>query len=95
MEHAHPKFYRFLEKMGLTSHSEGFSVRACTEGRPMKHLTFSDESLLNAVAALLPDMCDHFELHVDEKVICVPADLSRTKLRALVSRARYGLIKAG
>jgi 3'-phosphoadenosine 5'-phosphosulfate sulfotransferase (PAPS reductase)/FAD synthetase len=95
MERAHPKFYRFLEKMAVTSHSEGFSIRACTDGKPMKHLTFSDERLLHAVAALLPDICDHFELHVDKKVICVPADLSRTKLRALANRARYTLIKAG
>jgi hypothetical protein len=60
----------------------------------MKHLTFSDERLLNAVAALLPDMCDNFELHSNKNVICVPANLSATKLKALVNRARYALINA-
>ena len=88
MEHAHPKFYKFLEKVGATSKSNGVYIRSCTEGKPMKHLVFSDERLLNAVARLLPSVCDTFELHNSQKVICVPTNVSKKRLNALVTRAR-------
>jgi 3'-phosphoadenosine 5'-phosphosulfate sulfotransferase (PAPS reductase)/FAD synthetase len=94
MKQAHPKLYKFLEKMGVTSNSYGVSIRSCTEGKPMKHLIFSDKRLLNAVAELLPEVCDNFELHDNKNVICVPANMSGTKLKALVNRARYTLISA-
>ena len=88
MEHAHPKFYKFLEKVGATSKSKGVFIRSCTEGKPMKHLVFSDERLLNAVVKLLPSVCDTYELHNSQKVICVPNNVSKERLNALVMRAR-------
>jgi len=94
MEHAHSKLYRFLEGAGVTSNSYGVSVRPCTEGKPMNHLVFSDERLLNAVARLLPDVCDTFELHESQKVICVPVNVSKTKLNSLARTARANLMKA-
>jgi len=93
MEHAHPKLYKFLEKMGVTSNSYGVSIRSCTEGKPMKHLSFSDERLMNAVVKLLPDMGGAFELHSSKNVICVSANISKTRLKMLVNRARSDLIK--
>lgn len=92
MEYAHPRFYKFLEKIGATSKSNDVSIRTCTEGKPMKHLVFSDERLLNAVASLLPSVCDTFELHNSQKVICVPAKVSKARLKVLVGRARANLI---
>ena len=88
MEHAHPKFYKFLKKVGATSKSNGVSIRSCTEGKPMKHLVFSDERLLKAVVKLLPSVCDTFELHTSQKVICVPNKMSKARLNELVMRAR-------
>jgi 3'-phosphoadenosine 5'-phosphosulfate sulfotransferase (PAPS reductase)/FAD synthetase len=94
MEKAHPKFYRFLEKMSVTSNSHDVSIRPCTDGKPMTHLSFSDKRLFDAVAQLLPEMCESFELHDGKNEICVPANMTATKLKVLVDRARYKLVVA-
>ncbi|MBX5321829.1 MAG: phosphoadenosine phosphosulfate reductase family protein [Candidatus Bathyarchaeia archaeon] len=94
MEHAHPKLYSFLDKVGAISKSYGVSIRPCMEGKPMKHLVFSNEHLMNIVAKLIPSVCDTFEIHNTNRVICVPANLSNVKLKALVKEARTGLIGA-
>jgi 3'-phosphoadenosine 5'-phosphosulfate sulfotransferase (PAPS reductase)/FAD synthetase len=94
MKQAHPKLHDFLHKMNALSNSYGVSIRPCTEGKSMKHLGFSDESLMNAVARLLPNLCDNFELHNDQNIICVPNNISRAKLNELVKKARANLIKA-
>ena len=92
MKDAHPKLYGFLEKMDAMSNSCGVSIRSCIEGKPMKHIGFSDERLMNAVARLLPNLCDTFELHDNQNIICVPNNISRVKLNELVKRARANLI---
>jgi len=92
MKDAHPKLYSFLEKMDAMSNSRGVSIHSCMEGKPMKHIGFSDERLMNAVARLLPNLCDTFELHDNQNIICVPNNISRVKLNELVKRARANLI---
>jgi hypothetical protein len=94
MKQSHPKLHGFIQKMNALSDSYSMWVRPCTEGKPMKHLRFSNESFMNAVARLLPDFCDNFELHNDENIICVPNSVSQAKLNRLVKKARVNLIDA-
>jgi 3'-phosphoadenosine 5'-phosphosulfate sulfotransferase (PAPS reductase)/FAD synthetase len=91
MKCAHPKLYTFLEKAGATSKFYGISIQPCTEGKPMKHLVFSDKRLMSAVSMLIPKVCENFEIHDDSGVICVPDSLSKTKLDALLREAKASL----
>lgn len=91
MKCAHPKLYTFLEKAGATSKFYGISIQPCTEGKPMKHLVFSDKRLMSAVKMLIPKLCENFEIHDDNGVICVPANLSNMRLEALMREAKASL----
>lgn len=88
MECAHPRMYKFLEKVGAFSNSNDISFLPCTEGKPMRHMIFKDTQLMKAVSNLLPNMCKSYEIHQENNVICVPATMSKAKLNALVQRAR-------
>lgn len=89
MEHAHPKMFEFLKKIGAIPRFRNFSTKPCSEGKPMRHLIFSDKRVGNAVAKLLPGPS---EVHEDGKIVCVPARLSKKKIAKLVSRANVSLV---
>ena len=93
MEYAHPKLHSFLEKVGATSNSNITSILPCTEGKPKKHVIFSDRKLMKAVAKLLPNICTNFEVHAEKNVICIPSAVSKTTLRSLVGKARADFAK--
>ena len=84
MEHAHPKFHNYLQRVGATK-----SLRSYWEGKPMKNLIFSNPLLLKAVANQLPNICEKFEVHEDRRVISVPSNTSKKKLEALVREVKY------
>lgn len=90
MKYTHPKFFKFLKKIGAIPRFRNFSVKSCSEGKPMKHLVFSDKRLGNATAKLLPN--NSSEVHKNGGVICVPARLSKKKIEKLVSRASINLV---
>lgn len=88
MKYAHPRLYRFLEKIGAISKSYDVSISHCIEGKPMKHVIFRSEYFMNEVVKLLADLCDTFEVHRDQKVICVPEEISERNLRFLIKKAK-------
>jgi 3'-phosphoadenosine 5'-phosphosulfate sulfotransferase (PAPS reductase)/FAD synthetase len=92
MKTAHPKLYRFLEKMDAMSNSCDISIHSCTEGKPMRHIEFSDKRLMQATLTLLPNLGNGFELHEGQNMICVPNGISRAKLNEVIKRARATLI---
>jgi len=89
MEYTHPKFFEFLKSIGAIPRFRNFSVKSCSEGKPMKHLVFSDKRLGNAVAKLLPS---GLEIHENGGIICVPARLSKKKIEMLVNKANVNLV---
>jgi hypothetical protein len=92
MKYTHPKFYEFLKSIGALPRFRSFSVKTCSEGKPMKHLVFSDKRLGVEVAKLLPNQSS--EVHENGGVICIPIGLSKKKIEMLVNRANVNLVLA-
>ena len=78
-------------QVGATSNPDGVSFLPCTEGKPMKHIVFSDMRLMNTITNLLSKMHERFELHKENGVLCVPEDMSTARLKALVEKAKTSL----
>lgn len=88
MQFAHPKLYNFLKEIGAVSKSYNVSIYPCLDGKPMRHLVFADRNFMNEVAKLLPNICSAFEVHVDQKTICVPSFISERKLKSLIKEVK-------
>jgi 3'-phosphoadenosine 5'-phosphosulfate sulfotransferase (PAPS reductase)/FAD synthetase len=88
MKFAHPKLYAFLEKMGATSQRSDVWIAPCSESKPMKHIVFHNIQFMNKVVKLLPKLCSEFEVHKDQKVICLPDEISERKIRELIRLAK-------
>jgi len=88
MEHAHPRLYKFLEKVGAISNYGDMAILPCGEGKQMKHMLFRDMHLMDAVTKILPDICKNFEIHRETGVICVSDTMSKAGLKALVRQAK-------
>ena len=84
---------KFVDHLGWTSWSPPISkfnggfVSPCSEGKAMNHLTFQNEEDGDNVFKLLPILTDNFEVHENGKVICVPTEIPKVKLRILVEKA--------
>jgi hypothetical protein len=89
MEQTHPNFFKFLKSIGAIPRFRNFSVKACTEGKPMKHLVFSDNRLGNEVSRLLSD--GRSEVHENGRIVCVPASFSKKKIEMLINKANVNL----
>ena len=79
MSYARPYRYRHFEKL-----EEDVSITPCIEGKPMNHLIFRDRQIGDAVGKLLSDLYNDFEIHDDGKLVCVPVNVSRVKLKGLI-----------
>jgi phosphoadenosine phosphosulfate reductase len=84
LKYTHPRFFSFLKTMGAIPRFRKFTVQRCSEGKPMKHIVFSDKQLAESFASLLKHGL--VEVH-ESRIVCVPDDFSKRKIEELVNKA--------